>query len=632
MNDKFQYAPGKPGFGSKGDRGEDGQQGISMYFTDINPITNSGLINSRIQSNLTLWTSGYNDLPGGRVYVTGDLFIDNEGKAYEINAETDTFEYKLASLNMGGFFLPLGISSDSGFQRYFNSNSSPKYIIDNVYTMSGAINYTAVPENIYNIQPQDFTRIEYTNIKPDLVHNAFTVYSSADPGGVLSDENNKALALVYNESTKTFRLGNIDDVGNIRNTNLTFDVSLLRQTKEAGNSFNQNTPDGAILTNHEINANSLFDSNFDQNPDSFLGVFGTTFADIKWDLYDFSGGDTDVYGDLYFYEYIPSYNGQSFRLDASIVRPLIFTNITSPDGSVRITGLKSDGAYNYHMKVYKNGWSRNSVVKSLFKGAISVRPINLLNESKTAHQIGNPYYFDVSANGPWDVSFGSASWITNVTTNIVGGGDFDGSIGFYLTENTGSTRSGGMTVTVLGGASQIIPISQLGAFTPVTFSLTGGPVLDVSNGLIETRLRKGYTLSQSGLPSDTSVNIRLYYSMSGFNNNGYRSITIINGIRLYAIGKSVSYPWIVTYFDPLETNPTTSGSILLTGLRASDFNSFGAGVDTSLWAYASAGDTEYNFGTNINITDMVVTYMGGSPITISYGNKTGTLYGSYNSE
>jgi len=39
MSEKFKYAPGKPGYGTKGDKGSDGQQGLAMYFTDINPIT-----------------------------------------------------------------------------------------------------------------------------------------------------------------------------------------------------------------------------------------------------------------------------------------------------------------------------------------------------------------------------------------------------------------------------------------------------------------------------------------------------------------------------------------------------------------------------------------------------------------
>jgi hypothetical protein len=141
MSEKFKYAPGKPGFGTKGDTGIDGNQGLAMYFTDFNPATQSSAINALIQNNQALWTGPATPLPGGRVYVTGDLFIDSNGRVYEIDASSNTFTSVLGTLNMGGFFVPLGVSSSDGFQRYFNTNSGEKVIIDNVYTTSGAIDY-----------------------------------------------------------------------------------------------------------------------------------------------------------------------------------------------------------------------------------------------------------------------------------------------------------------------------------------------------------------------------------------------------------------------------------------------------------------------------------------------------------
>ena len=102
MNEKFKYAPGRPGFGTKGNDGSVGSQGLAMYFTDFDPVSDTTLINSRIANDFALWSANPPvSLPGGRVYVTGDLFFDSEGKAYEINAETDTYEYKFASLNTG---------------------------------------------------------------------------------------------------------------------------------------------------------------------------------------------------------------------------------------------------------------------------------------------------------------------------------------------------------------------------------------------------------------------------------------------------------------------------------------------------------------------------------------------------
>ena len=317
MSNKFQYAPGMPGFGTKGKDGSVGAQGIAMYFTDLNPVTDINTINLKILNNQVLWSGSSSVLPDNRVYVTGDLFFDGDGKAYEINAETDTFTYKFASLNMGGFFVPLGINSDNGFQRYFNSNNSPKYIIDNIYTELGAINYTESPTTIYGITPENFARIEYSNVQKagslNQIFNPFTVYSAGEIAGL---DDQKSMAIVRDNSNNLFRIGNIDDNGNLRNVNLIFDVSSLIQTKQPGNTFSLNTPVGSVLTNYEIAANTIFDPNFNNDPITFVTNMGTTDASVSWVLSDFTN-DPGVTGDLYFYEDLGAYTGNTFRIDSS---------------------------------------------------------------------------------------------------------------------------------------------------------------------------------------------------------------------------------------------------------------------------------------------------------------------------
>ncbi|NMC60490.1 MAG: BACON domain-containing protein [Candidatus Methanofastidiosa archaeon] len=451
MSEKFKYAPGKPGYGTKGDRGEDGRQGLAMYFTSLNPNTQTTIINNKIANNLTLWPAD-EPLPDGRVYVTGDLFFDSDGLAYEINAETNTYQYKFASLNMGGFFVPLGKDTSNGFERYFNSNSSPKFIIDNVYTISGAIDYTAVPENIYDVQPKNFTRIEYTNIKSDpaLKYNAFTVYTSGENA---PQDNHKALAIVYNEIEKAFHIGNLDNNGYLRNTNLIFDVSLLRQKKEAGkNTFTQDTCIGAVLTNYEIKANSIFDPNFNAAPSSFYGTMGTTDCSINWVLGDFVNGATNVYGDLYFYENNYPYNGKifSFINDVSL-RPLIFSNV-SGTGNVKITGINQNKVYSFYMKLYTDtGWVRNSDVVNIFKGTIDVNPMMIQQSSSdAAFDLG----FDVNANFTWNASVyqNPDNFMYNIRCTSVGG--LDGSILVDLTPNSSTNaRIGKIKVHLLPGQS-----------------------------------------------------------------------------------------------------------------------------------------------------------------------------------
>ena len=124
MSDKFKYAPGKPGFGSKGRDGSIGLQGLAMYFTDLDPVTDIITITNKITNNFVLWKGTSSSLPDQRTYVAGDLFFDSDGKAYEIsNPDTGSYQALGGSLNMGGFFVPLEIESDNGFQRYFNSNT-----------------------------------------------------------------------------------------------------------------------------------------------------------------------------------------------------------------------------------------------------------------------------------------------------------------------------------------------------------------------------------------------------------------------------------------------------------------------------------------------------------------------------
>jgi len=638
MNDKFKYAPGKPGFGTKGDKGENGQQGISMYFTDLDPISDSMILTSRIQTNKTLWKNEDSFLPDGRAYVTGDLFIDKEGKTYEINAETHTYQYKLSNLNTGGIFIPLGISSDNNFKRYFNNNSSPKYIIDNVYTTTGAINYTAIPDKIYGIPPQNFARIEYTNIKQgtDGSTYAFTVYSLADPSGNAQEESNKALAITYSDKDKYFHIGNKDDSGKIRNVSLVFDVSSLRRYSKG---VKINDPSGAILTNYEINANSLFDGNFNPEPDSFYGGFiNASDAFIHWNLLDFLNGNYSesyyVYGDLYFYEYIPSYNGQTYRFDASIVRPMIFQNIMSystADGSVKITNLNPTGTYAYYMKLYRNGWSRKSNTKYLYNGTVSVTPLQALNEPSIAHWVGSvpssSTFFNVDSNTTWSVSFvPSVSWISSLICTSSG---YDGSIGFFISANTGDARSTKMRVTAKGGLYQDVSISQVANTRNVTISTNtsygpyytpdthgwGGYKLDVSNGI-----------SLTNLPSDTSVNIQFVSYIHAVNNNPTDPIQSASKLLIYKNNSNVNDINIGSTLIDVGTTFDASSSYTLYNIRSSDIirvdyypiNTFAYEINENL--DSSEGNWDVSIGFNV-----YVQYVSGTPINIT-NNGYGKSY------
>lgn len=472
MNDIFKYAPGRPGIGTKGFDGSIGLQGLSMFFTDFDPVTESGTLNIRIASNETLWKLTVSNLPDGRKYNVGDLFVAQSGETYEItNTVTGAFSKIFANLSSGGFFLPLGVSSTDGYARFFNSNTTPKVIIDNVYTTSGAINYTASPVSIYGIQPQEFARIEYSNVVINS-RNPFSVFTSGTVGIPADDA--KSIAIVRETSGNTFRIGNLDDAGNLRNVNLTFDVSLLSQTKQAGNSFNKNTPSGAILTNYEIAANSLFDPAFNPDPASFTAIFntGTLSALVSWNLADFTD-DTDVTGTLYFLTSGKPYSGV-YAFDAVTYKPLVFQDVQTA-GSVTITNLSLTNIYTCYMKLSTpNGWIRNSVSRNAFAATITVAPSSFVHNVSDAQTDT----FNVTSNVAWVASF-----IQNpegmMTINSSTMFTYDGSLNIDVAANASTNgRSGIIRVSpTLGGLNIDVSIYQPRGLVGPELSLIGNAKL-----------------------------------------------------------------------------------------------------------------------------------------------------------
>ncbi len=562
------------------------------------------------------------------------VVFDSDGKTYEItNTLTGKYEYKLASLNMGGFFVPLSISTDNGFDRFFNSNISPKYIIDNVYTEAGAINYTESPLNIYGIGPKNFTRIEYTNVVYNIGlnrYNPFTVYSS---GEIAGSDDEKSIAIVRDASHNSFRIGNLDDAENLRNVNLIFDVSSLIHTKQPGNYFNENTPPGSVLTNYEINANSLFDPNFNGNPDSFVGNMVSTTATVSWNLLHFTG-DPLVSGDLYFYERL---NPGTFRIDSSAARPLIFSNIAA-SGTVNITGLSSTKVYETYIKLNKNGWTRNSDIKAVFNGILVVTPASLSGEPSAGYSFTNK--FNVHANATWDVSFGDATWITNPTLS----GNNDGSIGFALPEKIGSSRNAVMVVTLLGGLSQSVAISQKGNLVPTIFNYAKGTSYQTPPGLIAPYAVSYDSSCQSsitatGLPGDTVFDVSLYFTLNYFNFNTIpNDVQYVSQVRIWKNGVPVSGPpsALKSFSETVIQNSPTgdAGTIALTNLMATDFPLtvlMVMGADT-VTSPPAIPPEYYYFESNFACSAMQAFHKSGTGISDEYTNfGSGTTLWATNS-
>lgn len=511
--EKFRYAPGKPGFGSKGDDGTPGLQGLSMYFTNLNAQTAKITIQAAIVNNHILWTLGGSPsvpLYDSRRYVIGDVFIDTEGRAYRItDTSTGEFELLQGGLNTAGYFTSAVIQTDNGFNRYFNNNTSPKYIIDNVYS-DGVSPYYTIPENIYGVEPRDYARIEYSNVILNQ-YNPFTLYSSGE-----NDAN--AIAIVRDVSNNIFHIGNVSNTGTLRNVGLTFDVASLRSTRSTGSYFTTTTPTGTILTNYEINANSLFDGVFTQSPLSFGANYSSTDISIYWNLNDFTP-DTDIIADLYIYKDV-SVSTYTYNLsqDVSYLKPIVFHNLT-PTGYVNLQGLDENQKFKYYIAFNKNGWERRSITKDVTTTptpVIYVIPMTTI-ESSAAHYAE----FCVSSNVEWTANYGTnpGSFMYDVSTDYMYAQP-DTSLWIGLTENTDCySRTGTIIVSSIipGGNSPVVAtINQNGQCVPISTHLFEDSSTDTSYAL-HIYKTLNLTLPLSDLPADSVVDVSIMYTFTVYN-------------------------------------------------------------------------------------------------------------------
>lgn len=357
---KFQYSPGLFGYGPKGADGSIGLDGLSFYFTDYDPTSDILNIQSAIENDEIMLSQvpPGTKLPGGRTYNTGDIFIAVSGDIYKIDADANTFsEDPSGAMTKADFFDQYNdAETDNGFERYSNYyNASTNYLIDNAL-MSGISNYSVVPRFIYSIYSKEFTRMEYTNTVKNY-YNAFTVYSA---GATTETDDHKSIAIVNEADNGVFRIGNLNNSGNLRNVDLILDVSSLIHTRTSENRIGVNTATGTILTNDDIGTNLFFYPNFTESPASFTASDTGSSADISWDLSDFTS-EPSIMGTLFF-EKDETPSG-SFALDESNNQPLMLYNLDS-SGTVTISGLSST-TYSYHIVISKNGWEKKSAIKEI---------------------------------------------------------------------------------------------------------------------------------------------------------------------------------------------------------------------------------------------------------------------------
>ena len=358
--ENFKYAPGMPGYGYSGVDGSSGLSGLAIYFTSYDAVgIDITTIKNKIDHNLIL-SPVVASIPGypTRKYQDGDIFIDISGKAYEINL-SDINKFSPVDYDLSGTGLFVN-SAIPGVERY--SNYYPPKIIDTVnskVTLSSF--YIDYPAIIYGLESKEFARIEYSNTNPESIgRNPFSLFIGA---GADADDA-YALALVRDINNNTFRLGNLDDT-TIRNVSLIFDVISLRQNK-TNNEFTRTEDSETLITNHEVDANSLFTPVFIYDPSSFKSSIIATQVSISWDKRHFLGTNDisicTIPANLYFLEKpYNTYNTRTFNftLTDPAIRPMVFP-VVDVSGTLRINGLTAGKTYKSYITFFDKGWTRNS--------------------------------------------------------------------------------------------------------------------------------------------------------------------------------------------------------------------------------------------------------------------------------
>ena len=239
---KFNYAPGMPGYGTRGIDGSTGLTGLSTYFSQYDGDTETSFIKSKIQNNKILFSVDQ-ALPDGRIYWTGDIFIDRNGKVFEIDLSLSNL-YKSTSiaLNVSGYFEVLKNSPYYSFQRLSNRYSTNPILIDVVYTDPGTGDYTTYPTSIYSNSPADFAQVKYDD-KAIAGYYPFEVWTI---GSAVDDD---AIALVKESINNYWHFGNKNGA-TVKNTTLYLDFKqTFIESSSTNIAGNVNIVGGIQVTN-----------------------------------------------------------------------------------------------------------------------------------------------------------------------------------------------------------------------------------------------------------------------------------------------------------------------------------------------------------------------------------------------
>jgi len=554
---KFEYSPGLIGYGTQGADGSVGSTGFALYFTDHDYPGDLASITYALENNYVLWSTQPDTLlSNGKVYQNGELFLDKQGNVYEIDLD-QTINFvdtgmKLSSVDY--FTTDPGALMSNGYQRVYNifadiidvsdmNEVDTRYIIDTMYSKE-PINYLNGISSIYSIEPKNYERVEFSNI--DFNTNIpFTVYSS---GEIIGTDDHKGFAIIRDIDNNTFRIGNIDTSSNIRGTNIIFDVSSF---KKNSTPISLNTTTYEVLSNIEFGSNALFTGVFDNDPSSFLATpTNTTTLAITWDLGGFT--DTSIKGDLHFYEKTPA--GISFT-------DMIFHDVSTL-GTITITDLSTNGLYGYHMKILKNGWIRNSILKEIIANetppSLSITSPSPASFDVSANEFDNTV--TINSNVIWGTTIGytagGTGWIyCEPTTGVAGGSEtFDVSV--Y--QNTSQSQRTGYIDVTSSAITQRINITQ------------DASVIVTSDVTAQFDSASNPTIVFNNLTDQTlNITIYMYTDASAYSEDTLMAIQASISARLRtALQKIVSTTEVISNGDGYQSD-TSTGTITFYGITAS---------------------------------------------------------------
>lgn len=237
MPKKFEYAPGLPGYGTRGVDGSAGETGLSSYFCAYDGDNDAASIRNRILANNILFP-GSISLPDGRTYQRGDIFIDKNAKIYEIDfIAPNYFSDTGIRINTTGIFEDSLLNSDSGYDRYSNLyGGTSNILIDNVMGTGSVGNYTQTPAYVYGNSLRNYGQIKFVDVPdPCIAFYSFVTYTSGE-----SDDD--AFSIVKEIGSNKFRIGNTSDASALifRNTELSLDfaeVQIAQDLSVGGNIY-----------------------------------------------------------------------------------------------------------------------------------------------------------------------------------------------------------------------------------------------------------------------------------------------------------------------------------------------------------------------------------------------------------